>query len=55
LVTFDMGGTSVDIAISQGSIPYSTENTVGDFPVILPAVDVVSIGAGGGSIAWTIH
>ncbi|TMI82468.1 MAG: hydantoinase/oxoprolinase family protein, partial [Bacillati bacterium ANGP1] len=53
LVTFDMGGTSVDIAISQGSIPYSTENTVGDFPVILPAVDVVSIGAGGGSIAWT--
>ncbi len=53
LVTFDMGGTSVDIAISQGDIPYSTENTVGDFPVILPAVDVVSIGAGGGSIAWT--
>jgi N-methylhydantoinase A len=53
LVTLDMGGTSVDIAIIQGEIPYSTENTVGDFPVIMPAVDVSSIGAGGGSIAWT--
>jgi N-methylhydantoinase A len=53
LVALDMGGTSVDIAIIQGEIPYSTENTVGDFPVIMPAVDVSSIGAGGGSIAWT--
>jgi N-methylhydantoinase A len=52
IVTLDMGGTSVDIAVIQGEIPYSTENTVGDFPVIMPAVDVSSIGAGGGSIAW---
>ena len=52
LVTLDMGGTSVDIAIINGEIPYSTENTVGDFPVIMPAVDVSAIGAGGGSIAW---
>ena len=52
LVTLDMGGTSVDISIVNGEIPYSTENTVGDFPVIMPAVDVSAIGAGGGSIAW---
>jgi N-methylhydantoinase A len=53
LVTLDMGGTSVDIAVIQGEVRYGTENTVGDFPVIMPAVDVSAIGAGGGSIAWT--
>ncbi len=52
LVTLDMGGTSVDISVINGGITYSTENTVGDFPVIMPAVDVSAIGAGGGSIAW---
>lgn len=52
LITLDMGGTSVDIAVVQGEVPYSSDNTVGDFPVIMPAVDVSSIGAGGGSIAW---
>ncbi len=31
---------------------YSTESQVGDFPLMIPAVDVTSIGAGGGSIAW---
>lgn len=52
LITIDMGGTSVDMAVIDGGIPYSTENTIGDFPVLLPAVDVSAIGAGGGSIAW---
>ncbi len=52
LITIDMGGTSVDIAVITGEVPYSNENTVGDFPVLLPAVDVSAIGAGGGSIAW---
>jgi len=53
LVTIDIGGTSADMAvINDGEVSYSTENTVGDFPVIMPAVDVSSIGAGGGSIAW---
>ena len=36
----------------EGEPRYSTENHVGDFPVIMPAMDVTSIGAGGGSIAW---
>ena len=53
IVTLDMGGTSVDVSIIQGEIRYSSENTVGDFPVIMPAVDVSAVGAGGGSIAWT--
>jgi N-methylhydantoinase A len=53
LVTLDMGGTSADVAVVQDGHPtYSTENQVGDFPVIMPAIDVTSIGAGGGSIAW---
>ena len=52
LVTLDMGGTSVDVSVVQDEVHYGTENTVGDFPVILPAVDVSAIGAGGGSIAW---
>ena len=52
LLTLDMGGTSVDMALIDGAVPYSNENTVGDFPVLLPAVDVSAIGAGGGSIAW---
>jgi len=53
IVTVDMGGTSVDVSILQNEIRYATENTVGDFPVIMPAVDVSAVGAGGGSIAWT--
>ena len=52
LLTLDMGGTSVDMAVIDGAVPYSNENTVGDFPVLLPAVDVSAIGAGGGSVAW---
>lgn len=50
VVTFDMGGTSVDVALIDKEPAYSTENQVGDFPVIIPAVDVTAIGAGGGSI-----
>jgi N-methylhydantoinase A len=53
LIAFDMGGTSADIAIIDGEVGYSTESHIGDFPLIMPAVDVGSIGAGGGSIAWT--
>jgi N-methylhydantoinase A len=53
LIAFDMGGTSADIAVVDGDVAYSTESQIGDFPLIIPAVDVTSIGAGGGSIAWT--
>ncbi len=53
LITFDMGGTSADIALVRDGQPvYSTGETVGDFPIVMPVVGVSSIGAGGGSIAW---
>src|SRR6185503_318862 len=53
LITLDMGGTSADIALVRDGQPtYSTDEVVGDFPVVMPAVGVSSIGAGGGSIAW---
>lgn len=52
LIGLDMGGTSADIGIIDGTPLLSTESRVGDFPIVMPAVDVSSIGAGGGSIAW---
>ncbi|MEA2015971.1 MAG: hydantoinase/oxoprolinase family protein [Actinomycetota bacterium] len=51
-VTLDMGGTSTDVAIISGSKPVkTTEKKVMEYPVKLPAIDVFTIGAGGGSIA----
>ena len=53
-LSFDMGGTSTDIGvIKAGRIVTSREGQVGDFPVILPAVEVTSVGAGGSSIAYS--
>ncbi|MCC7048294.1 MAG: hydantoinase/oxoprolinase family protein [Alphaproteobacteria bacterium] len=53
IITFDMGGTSSDIAVSEGGEPeYTTRTMIGDFPLVLPVVNVSSIGAGGGSLVW---
>ena len=53
LITFDMGGTSTDIALLQGGEPQLTgEKTVGAAKVALPAIDIHTLGAGGGSVAW---
>ena len=53
LITFDMGGTSADIAVCQSGMPeFTTSTFVGDFPLIMPVVNVGAIGAGGGSIVW---
>jgi len=53
LITFDMGGTSTDIALLQQGEPQLTgEKTVGVAKVALPALDIHTLGAGGGSIAW---
>jgi N-methylhydantoinase A len=52
ILTFDMGGTSTDVAVSLGGAPTITRETrVGPFPVRAPSIEVESIGAGGGSIA----
>jgi N-methylhydantoinase A/oxoprolinase/acetone carboxylase beta subunit len=51
-VTFDMGGTSTDVCLIQGGVPEPAPGrVVGGFPVRLPALDIHTIGAGGGSIA----
>ena len=53
IITFDMGGTSSDIAIASSGMPeLSTRTDVGGLPLVLPVVDVSAIGAGGGSIVW---
>lgn len=53
LITLDMGGTSSDIALTRAGEPeYTTRTTVGDFPLVMPVVNVSAIGAGGGSIVW---
>jgi N-methylhydantoinase A len=53
LVTFDMGGTSSDVSlVREGRVERTTDADVGDRPVRVPMVDVETVGAGGGSIAW---
>lgn len=53
MVTFDMGGTSTDVALVRHYAPaVVNERQVGAFPLAIPQVDVHSIGAGGGSIAY---
>ncbi len=52
LITFDMGGTSTDVALVDGVIGTTTESVVGDFPVKLPMLDIHTVGAGGGSVAY---
>ena len=53
LLTFDMGGTSTDVApILSGEAQTTTETVVAGVPIKLPMVDVHTVSAGGGSIAW---
>ena len=52
-VSLDMGGTSNDVAMVRGGQPLiASEGAIGPYPVRTPMVDVSTIGAGGGSIAW---
>src|SRR5882724_3602398 len=53
LIPFDMGGTSTDISLIIGGQPQmAATRGVGAHRVSLPSLDIVSLGAGGGSIAW---
>jgi N-methylhydantoinase A len=53
LVTLDMGGTSADIAFIEGGVPLeTTETEIARRQIDVPALDMSSISAGGGSIAW---
>ena len=52
VLSFDVGGTSADVAVIQDGKPaFGTGEMVGEFPIYVPTVSVTSIGAGGGSIA----
>lgn len=50
-ITFDMGGTSTDVALCDGGIPTTSEGEIGGMPLRLPMLDIHTVGAGGGSLA----
>ena len=53
VLTSDGGGTSTDVSVViDGDPTLTTEGSVGAFPSKIPMIDVVTVGAGGGSIAW---
>jgi N-methylhydantoinase A len=52
LLTLDMGGTSTDVALVPDRIPWTTEASRAGLPVRAPSIDIETVGAGGGSIAW---
>jgi N-methylhydantoinase A len=52
-ITYDMGGTSTDVCLVRDLTPVMTSDSmVGAFPVKVPQLDMHTVGAGGGSIAW---
>jgi N-methylhydantoinase A len=52
-ITYDMGGTSTDVCLVRGGVPLTTtDNEIGAFPVKVPQIDIHTVGAGGGSLAW---
>jgi N-methylhydantoinase A len=52
VISFDMGGTSLDVCLVDGGVPPTTSiQVVEDHPILVPSVDIVTAGAGGGSIA----
>jgi N-methylhydantoinase A len=51
IITFDMGGTSTDVALLSGELRTTSESTAAGFPVAVPMLEIHTVGAGGGSIA----
>ncbi len=53
VLALDGGGTSTDVTVVQGAVPaLTTEGSVGRHPTKVPMIDIVTVGTGGGSIAW---
>ncbi len=53
IITLDIGGTSADVALIRNfEVDVAFDRDVAGFPIRLPSVDVETVGAGGGSIAW---
>jgi N-methylhydantoinase A len=54
ILTIDVGGTSTDVAIIENYTPmYTSASMIESYPVKTPMLDIVTVGSGGGSIAWT--
>lgn len=52
IITFDMGGTSTDVALCPGRVPTTTSGEIAGMPLRLPIIDIHTVGAGGGSLAY---
>lgn len=52
VITFDMGGTSTDVSLMDGDISRAMDANISDIPLRLPVIDIHTVGAGGGSIAY---
>ncbi len=52
IISFDMGGTSTDVSLCNGDVRLTTETHINEIPIKVPVVDMVTVGAGGGSIAY---
>jgi N-methylhydantoinase A len=53
IIAFDMGGTSTDVSLIEASGPKTTnESLVSELPISVPTLDIHTVGAGGGSLAW---
>jgi N-methylhydantoinase A len=51
IITFDMGGTSTDVALLEGGLATTNEARVADLPIAVPMLEIHTVGAGGGSLA----
>jgi N-methylhydantoinase A len=52
VIAFDMGGTSTDVTLCPGALLTTAESQITDLPLRLPVIDIHTVGAGGGSVAF---
>jgi N-methylhydantoinase A len=52
IITFDMGGTSTDVSLCPGAPLHTRDFMIAGMPVAIPVLDIHTVGAGGGSVAW---
>jgi N-methylhydantoinase A len=52
IITFDMGGTSTDVSLCDGRLTMTSAISIAGLPIRISAIDIHTVGAGGGSIAW---
>ncbi len=52
IITFDMGGTSTDVSLYDRNFSFTADKSIGGYPVRIRVLDIHTVGAGGGSIAF---